>query len=181
MFGRDGFPSRPRTPGPGVRTFQKQPLLSKVAYRLDEPAEAALQRRPYLSWKEAGHWVGFTDMEPWKIGERTFQSRLLVGTGKFPSVPAMQSALEASGTEIVTVALRRVDLTGQKDPQADMLEYEFVGRLVDRQRAFPETRSRRFRRAVLFVGRRLFGHPFFGRLDFFGGGLFCFGRRSWHD
>ena len=34
----------------------------------------------------------------------------------------MQSALEASGTEIVTVALRRVDLTGQKDPQADMLE-----------------------------------------------------------
>jgi thiazole synthase len=34
----------------------------------------------------------------------------------------MQSALEASGTEIVTVALRRVDLTGQKDPQADLLE-----------------------------------------------------------
>ena len=60
--------------------------------------------------------------EPWKIGDRTFQSRLLVGTGKFPSVAAMQSALEASGTEIVTVALRRVDLTGQKDPQADMLE-----------------------------------------------------------
>ena len=61
-------------------------------------------------------------MEPWKIADRTFQSRLLVGTGKFPSVSAMQSALEASGTEIVTVALRRVDLTGQKDPQADMLE-----------------------------------------------------------
>ena len=60
--------------------------------------------------------------EPWKIGDRTFQSRLLVGTGKFPSVPAMQAALETSGTEIVTVALRRVDLTGQKDPQADMLE-----------------------------------------------------------
>jgi len=60
--------------------------------------------------------------EAWKIGDRTFQSRLLVGTGKFPSVSAMQSALEASGTEIVTVALRRVDLTGQKDPQADMLE-----------------------------------------------------------
>jgi thiazole synthase len=34
----------------------------------------------------------------------------------------MRSALEASGAEIVTVALRRVDLTGLKDPQADMLE-----------------------------------------------------------
>jgi len=60
--------------------------------------------------------------ESWKIGDREFQSRLLVGTGKFPSVSAMRSALEASGTEIVTVALRRVDLTGHNDPQADMLK-----------------------------------------------------------
>ncbi|NCZ53297.1 MAG: hypothetical protein EBY81_05320 [Verrucomicrobia bacterium] len=60
--------------------------------------------------------------EVWKIGDREFRSRLLIGTGKFPSVGAMKSALEASGTEIVTVALRRVDLTGQRDPQADMLE-----------------------------------------------------------
>ncbi len=60
--------------------------------------------------------------EVWKIGDREFRSRLLIGTGKFPSVGAMRLALEASGTEIVTVALRRVDLTGQRDPQADMLE-----------------------------------------------------------
>jgi len=60
--------------------------------------------------------------ESWKIGDREFQSRLLVGTGKFPSVSAMRLAIDASGTEIVTVALRRVDLTGHKDPQADMLE-----------------------------------------------------------
>ena len=60
--------------------------------------------------------------EVWKIGDREFRSRLLIGTGKFPSVGAMKLALEASGTEIVTVALRRVDLTGQRDPQADMLE-----------------------------------------------------------
>jgi len=58
----------------------------------------------------------------WKIGDREFGSRLLIGTGKFSSVGAMRSALEASGAEIVTVALRRVDLTGLKDPQADMLE-----------------------------------------------------------
>ena len=58
----------------------------------------------------------------WKIGDREFHSRLLLGTGKYPSVSMMRAALEASGAEIVTVALRRVDLTGSKDPQADMLE-----------------------------------------------------------
>ena len=61
-------------------------------------------------------------LEKWKIGDREFRSRLLIGTGKFSSVGVMQSALEASGAEIVTVSLRRVDLTGLKDPQADMLE-----------------------------------------------------------
>lgn len=58
----------------------------------------------------------------WKIADREFQSRLLLGTGKFSSSTSMRSALEASGSEIVTVALRRVDLTGRKDSQADMLE-----------------------------------------------------------
>ena len=58
----------------------------------------------------------------WKIADRAFQSRLLLGTGKFSSTTSMRSALEASGSEIVTVALRRVDLTGRKDSQADMLE-----------------------------------------------------------
>ena len=58
----------------------------------------------------------------WKIGDREFHSRLLLGTGKYPSVSMIRAALEASGAEIVTVALRRVDLTGGKDPQADMLE-----------------------------------------------------------
>ena len=58
----------------------------------------------------------------WKIADREFQSRLLLGTGKFSSTTSMRSALKASGSEIVTVALRRVDLTGRKDSQADMLE-----------------------------------------------------------
>lgn len=57
----------------------------------------------------------------WKVGEREFQSRLLLGTGKFSSAKAMRLALEASGAEIVTVALRRVDLTGDKSAPADML------------------------------------------------------------
>ncbi len=58
-----------------------------------------------------------------KIGDRTFTSRLLLGTGKFPSNQAMADALEASGTQIVTVALRRADLSGKDDPYADILKF----------------------------------------------------------
>ncbi len=57
------------------------------------------------------------------IAGRIFRSRLIVGTGKFSSPEAMRDALEASGTEIVTVALRRADLSGRKDPFANILEY----------------------------------------------------------
>lgn len=46
-----------------------------------------------------------------KIAGRDFRSRLMIGTGKFPSAQALRAAIEASGAEIVTVALRRVDLT----------------------------------------------------------------------
>src|ERR1700761_685805 len=58
-----------------------------------------------------------------KIADREFTSRLLVGTGKFSSNKAMRDALVASGTQIVTVALRRADLTGGHDPFADILDY----------------------------------------------------------
>jgi thiazole synthase len=57
------------------------------------------------------------------IAGREFSSRLFLGTGKFPSNEAMRDALAASGTQIVTVALRRADLTGQRDPYANILEY----------------------------------------------------------
>jgi thiazole synthase len=48
---------------------------------------------------------------PLLIGGREFQSRLMVGTGKYPSNEVMLGALTASGAEVVTVAVRRVDLT----------------------------------------------------------------------
>src|SRR5258705_11981987 len=60
---------------------------------------------------------------PLIIAGREFQSRLLVGTGKFSSPEAMREALAATGTEIVTVALRRADLSGKKDPVANILEF----------------------------------------------------------
>jgi thiazole synthase len=45
-----------------------------------------------------------------RIGTRAFESRLFVGTGKYQSVEQTRRAIEASGAEVVTVALRRVDL-----------------------------------------------------------------------
>jgi thiazole synthase len=45
-----------------------------------------------------------------KIGKHEFTSRLIVGTGKYPSLEVMQQAHEASGTQFVTVAIRRINL-----------------------------------------------------------------------
>ena len=44
------------------------------------------------------------------LAGREFKSRLIVGTGKYPSLPVMRAAHEASGADMVTVAVRRVDL-----------------------------------------------------------------------
>jgi thiazole synthase len=60
---------------------------------------------------------------PLVIAGREFRSRLLLGTGKFSSNELMRDALEASGTEIVTVALRRADLSGTGDPFANILDF----------------------------------------------------------
>ena len=49
------------------------------------------------------------------IADREFDSRLLVGTGKYASHKIMAEAIEACGTEIVTVALRRVDIDNEND------------------------------------------------------------------
>ncbi len=50
-----------------------------------------------------------------RIGKWEFSSRLMVGTGKYSSNEVMKQALEASGTEVVTVAVRRVDLANPQD------------------------------------------------------------------
>jgi thiazole synthase len=65
----------------------------------------------------------FSLCTPLLIAGREFHSRLLVGTGKFASPELMRDALAASGTQIVTVALRRADLSGQGDPFANILEF----------------------------------------------------------
>lgn len=52
---------------------------------------------------------------PFIIGDREFRTRLIVGTGKYKDNPTMVEAIRASGAEMVTVAVRRIDLDRTKD------------------------------------------------------------------
>jgi thiazole synthase len=67
-------------------------------------------------------------MDTLKIAGREFQSRLLVGTGKYRSFPEMARCHAASGAEIVTVAVRRVNLTDRS--QESLLDH------IDRSKLF---------------------------------------------
>jgi thiazole synthase len=61
-------------------------------------------------------------MSDFTISGRTFRSRLIVGTGKYPSHHIMKAAHEASGTEMVTVAVRRVDITRRTESLIDYID-----------------------------------------------------------
>ena len=72
---------------------------------------------------EIVHFVGGGDVSPvgedsWSVAGQTFRSRLIVGTGKYKDFEQNAAAVEASGAEIVTVAVRRVNVS---DPKAPML------------------------------------------------------------
>jgi len=55
------------------------------------------------------------DLKPLKIGDKVFKSRLIVGTGKYASFEQNRQALEISGAEMITVAVRRIELDKTKD------------------------------------------------------------------
>jgi len=57
-----------------------------------------------------------------RIGSLTFTSRLIVGTGKYATLPLMREAIEASGAELVTVAVRRIDLTRREESLLEALD-----------------------------------------------------------
>ncbi len=65
---------------------------------------------------------------PFVVAGRTFRSRLIVGTGKYPSFPVMAQAHEASGADMVTVAVRRVNLSDRS--RESLLDY------IDTERIF---------------------------------------------
>ena len=92
---------------------------------------------------------------PLVIAGRQFHSRLLAGTGKFASPELMRDALAASGTEIVTVALRRADLSGQRDPFANILDFVDPKKyllLPNTSGALNATQAVRFARLALAAG-----------------------------
>ncbi|MGN7719664.1 thiazole synthase [Chitinophaga sp. 22620] len=66
-------------------------------------------------------------MDPLIIAGRTFESRLFTGTGKFGSSKMMEEAILASGSELVTVALKRVDTSNtQQDGMLNVLQYPHI-------------------------------------------------------
>ena len=56
-----------------------------------------------------------------RIGSKHFRSRLIVGTGKYATLPLMREAIEASGADLVTVAVRRLNLDNPKEE--NLLDY----------------------------------------------------------
>jgi thiazole synthase len=60
------------------------------------------------------------------IAGHTFTSRLFTGTGKFASMSVMEEALQASGTELVTVALKRIDLNNESDNMLQHLPFRLL-------------------------------------------------------
>jgi thiazole synthase len=75
-------------------------------------------------------------LKPLVIDGIGLSSRLFIGTGKFPSPQIMARAVEASGTEVCTVALRRVDLRRPDDPTLSALDFS-------RYRLLPNTSGAR--------------------------------------
>ena len=65
---------------------------------------------------EIVHFVGGGQDDGWTVAGRHFTSRLIVGTGKYKDFAQNAAALEASGAEIVTVAVRRVNVTDRAQP-----------------------------------------------------------------
>lgn len=117
----------PRRSAPGsvadlVRSLELEP--TKVAVERNGEivprstlADVAIAEGDVL---EIVHFVGGgqEDADTWSVAGRTFRSRLIVGTGKYKDFAQNAAAVEASGAEIVTVAVRRVNVS---DPKAPML------------------------------------------------------------
>ena len=99
----------------GTAIFGPRPNTKKKQYNQQAISTSALGSTIFFSMS--------LETAPLTIANRTFESRLFLGTGKFSSNKAMNDALETSGTQIVTVALRRADLSGNNDPYANILEH----------------------------------------------------------
>ena len=112
-----------------------------------------VKRKP---WGEAMERQAKTQDE-WVVGGHRFSSRLLMGTGKFQDAETMVGAVLASGTQIVTVALRRVGRNPQEDDMLGPLQ-EIKGITLMPNTSGARDASEAIRAARL--GRELSGSPF---------------------
>jgi thiazole synthase len=85
-------------------------------------------------------------MLPFKLGDKTFQSRLFLGTGKFGSNQQMEQAILASGSELVTIALKRVDLETETDAILSHLTHSQINLL-------PNTSGARNAKEAIFAAQ----------------------------
>ena len=83
-----------------------------------EPQQQSQIKQPF---KQLSSTENSLQNDTFNIGSRTFSSRLLVGTGKYKDLQQTGEAIEASGAEIVTVAIRRTNI-GQHKDQPNLLE-----------------------------------------------------------
>ena len=87
-----------------------------------------------------------------QLGSLTLTSRLLLGTGKYATLDLMDEALAASGTEVVTVAVRRVKLGEQDGP-------DILSRLKGRYELLPNTAGCTTKEEALRTARDEADHP----------------------
>jgi thiazole synthase len=85
-------------------------------------------------------------MSTFKIANKTFTSRLFLGTGKFGSNQQMEDAILASESELVTVALKRVDLETETDPILSHLKHSHINLL-------PNTSGARNAKEAIFAAQ----------------------------
>ena len=104
-----------------VRELELEPQKVAVERNREIVPRSTLEEAPLADGDtlEIVHFVGGGDhQDTWEVAGHTFTSRLIVGTGKYKDFEQNAAAVEASGAEIVTVAVRRVNVT---DPKAPML------------------------------------------------------------
>jgi thiazole synthase len=87
-----------------------------------------------------------------RFGRREFHSRLIVGTGKYPDYHVMQKALEASGAEIVTVAVRRVNLDRTQESLLDYIDTKKYTLLPNTAGCYTAEEAVRYARLAREVG-----------------------------
>jgi len=95
--------------------------------------------------------VGPAVSDPLVIGGKSFRSRLMLGTGKYRSADEMNTALTASGCEIVTVALRRINLDEPKRSildEIDWTRYHILPNTAGARTADEAVRTARLARAM---------------------------------